>query len=222
MVPYLVDLSGVAFFAASGAMAAGRKNLDLLGVVVIALVTAVGGGTVRDLLLARHPIFWIADPMYVYAIAGAALVAVPAVRLWRPPASAVLGADAVGLALFAVAGTRITLEAGHPPPTAVLMGAVTGTAGGVIRDVMLNDIPVLFRGGPLYATAALIGCTLYLVLAGLGVPTAASSAAGMVAVIALRAVSIAFGLGLPVFRLEDGRSDADSDGGRDRDPDGKS
>ena len=108
----VLDLIGVAVFAISGALAAGRKGLDLIGVVVLALVTAIGGGTIRDVLLDRHPIFWLADPAYPLVITAAALATVVYARTWRPPESALLVADALGLALFSVAGAQIAERAG--------------------------------------------------------------------------------------------------------------
>src|SRR5688500_6870320 len=130
VIPYLLDLVGVGVFAISGALAAGRKSLDLLGVVVIAVVTAIGGGTLRDLLLDRHPIFWIADPLYVVVIACAALATVAWTRRFRPPVNMLVIADALGLALFSVAGAQIAQDAGVSPVIVVIMGTMTGTAGG--------------------------------------------------------------------------------------------
>ena len=111
---YALDLIGVAVFAISGALAAGRKHLDLLGVIVHGLVTAVGGGTIRDVLLDRQPIFWLADPAYVLVIVASALMTVAYVRWRPPPAGALLYADAIGLAMFSVTGAQIAERAGCP------------------------------------------------------------------------------------------------------------
>lgn len=201
-IPYLLDLLGVSVFAISGALAAGRKSLDLLGVVVIAVVTAIGGGTLRDLLLDRHPIFWIADPVYVGVIAGAAMATVAWTRRFHPPEKMLLIADALGLALFSVAGAQIAQAAGVPPVIAVIMGAMTGTAGGMLRDVLTNEIPVILRPDTeLYATAAIAGITLYLVLEWMGVPRGPAALAGMAAVAGLRFTAILGRLRLPVFSL---------------------
>src|SRR5687767_9771959 len=127
---YYLDLLGVAVFAISGALAAGRKRLDLLGVVVLALVTAIGGGTIRDLLLDRHPIFWLEDPWYVIVITAAALATVLLARHRRPGEPLLLYADAAGLALFSVAGARIAEHAGLPPFAGIVLGTITGAAGG--------------------------------------------------------------------------------------------
>ena len=202
MIPYLLDLVGVAVFAISGALAAGRKSLDLLGVVVIAVVTAIGGGTLRDLLLGRHPIFWIDDPLYVVVIAAAALATVAWTRRFRPPVNTLVIADALGLALFSIGGARIAQDAGLSPVIVVIMGTMTGTAGGMIRDVLTAEIPMILRPEmELYATAAIAGIALYLALEALGVPRPAAALAGMAAIAALRFAAIRGNLKLPVFSL---------------------
>jgi len=204
---YLLDLVGVAVFAISGALAAGRKGLDLLGVVVIAAITGVGGGTLRDLLLDRHPIFWILDPTYVVVILVAALATVVYVRLRPPPGPALLIADALGLALFAIAGAQIAeaqIPAGVPlaPIIVVLMGTMTGVAGGVLRDVLTAQVPVILRRD-VYASAAIAGILGYLGLKALGMPPTPASLVGMGVVVGLRLLAILKGLRLPVFRLPD-------------------
>jgi uncharacterized membrane protein YeiH len=159
MVLYLLDLLGVAVFAVSGALAAGRKGLDMLGVIVIAVVTAVGGGTLRDLLLDRHPIFWIADPTYLVVISVSALLTLSYVRRRPPPGNSLLIADALGLALFTIMGAQIAEGAGLSPIIIVLMGTMTGVAGGVLRDVLSAEVPFILRRD-LYATAAIAGASL--------------------------------------------------------------
>lgn len=189
-------------FTISGALAAGRKSLDLLGVVVIAVVTAIGGGTLRDLLLDRHPIFWIDDPVYIAVIAAAALATVAWTRRFHPPDRMLLIADALGLALFSVAGAQIAQGAGLSPVIVVIMGTMTGTAGGMIRDVLTAEIPLILRPEmQLYATASIAGIALYLVLEAVGLPRAPASYAGMAAVAALRFAAILINLKLPVFSL---------------------
>ena len=139
---YWADLAGVAVFAVSGALAGGRKGLDLLGVVVVAALTAVGGGTTRDLLLDRHPIFWIADPTYLVVIGAAALATFVYVRVRPPPLGALLVADALGLALFTMTGAQVAESAGLAPIIVVVMATMTGAAGGVLRDIMCAEIPL--------------------------------------------------------------------------------
>jgi uncharacterized membrane protein YeiH len=125
MVLYLLSLLGVGVFAASGALAAGRKGFDWIGVVVIAGVTAVGGGTIRDVLLDRHPIFWIADPLQLVVILAAAALTLVYVRFRKPPWTALLSADALGLALFSISGAQVAEQRGLPATTAALLGMAT-------------------------------------------------------------------------------------------------
>jgi uncharacterized membrane protein YeiH len=197
---YVLDLLGVAVFAVSGVLAAGRKSLDLLGVLVIATLTAIGGGTVRDLLLDRHPIFWISQPTYLVVISVAAVLTIIYVRVRRPPGDALLYADALGLALFTIAGAQIAEAAGLSPIIVVLMATITGVAGGVLRDVLCAEIPLILRRD-IYATAAIVGASAYLLAEMLGVPRPWASGLGMAAVAILRVVAIVRGLALPTFRL---------------------
>ena len=157
-------------FAVSGVLAAGRKGLDVLGVAVIAVVTAIGGGTLRDLLLDRHPIFWIANTAYLWVILAATAVTLGYVRFWAASRRTLLVADALGLAFFTIGGVDIAQQTGQADLIALLMGTMTGVAGGVLRDVLLGEIPLIFRPGRLYATAAIVGAGLYVLLEGRGVP----------------------------------------------------
>ena len=201
MLLYLLDLVGVAVFAISGALAAGRRGLDLFGVLVLGTVTAIGGGTIRDLLLDRHPMFWLADPAYIIVIVSSALLTVAYAR-WRPaPRAALLVADALGLALFSVAGAQIAERTGLPALSGVLLGTVTGIAGGAVRDVLTAEVPLVLRGGRLYATAAIAGTSAYFLLSRAGVDRGVASLAGMFVCAALRMASIWWGLTLPVFML---------------------
>jgi uncharacterized membrane protein YeiH len=206
MLRYLLDLTGVAVFAVSGAIAAGRRAMDLIGVMALAVVTAIGGGTIRDILLSRHPIFWLADPAYLIVIVAAALITVAYAR-WRPvPRATLLVADALGLAVFSVIGAQIAEASGLPAVSCVLLGTVTGTAGGVVRDVLSAEVPLLFRGGNLYATAAMVGTTTYFLLERAGVPRVLASQAGMIVCAGLRFAAIWWRLQLPTFTLPEERS----------------
>lgn len=197
------DLFGVGVFAVSGALAAARKRLDLLGVVVIAMVTAIGGGTTRDLLLDR-PVFWTAQPRYLYIILLSALLTVLWTRRFRPPDRALLMADALGLALFSISGAQIAERIGMSGVVCVIMGTITGVAGGMIRDVLTAEIPMVIRRGQIYATAAIVGIIAYLVLhRSLGTREAPAALAGMAAIAVLRISAIARDWTLPVFALDD-------------------
>ncbi|HYB44708.1 MAG TPA: trimeric intracellular cation channel family protein [Candidatus Methylomirabilis sp.] len=197
---YLLDLFGVVVFALSGALAAGRARLDLLGVFVLAAVTAIGGGTIRDLLLNRHPIFWISDPLYLVVILATAMGTVVYERFYPQPGEMLLVADALGLALFAIVGARIAEAARLSAIIIVLMGTMTGVAGGVLRDVLSARIPLLLQRD-IYATAAIAGICLYLLAQAVGIPRPWAFALGLVGVFALRLFAIRYNLQLPVFRL---------------------
>jgi uncharacterized membrane protein YeiH len=202
VILHALSLLGVAVFAVSGALAAGRKSFDWIGVGAIAVVTAIGGGTLRDLLLDRHPIFWIEDPTYLCVVFGAAAFTIFWFRSRRPPDGALLVADALGLALFTISGAQLAEMEGLPGVIVVAMGALTGAAGGVLRDVLCNDVPLLF--GPsqtLYATAAIAGATVYLVLQGVGVAQTPAALAGMAVVASLRLAAITWQLRLPGARV---------------------
>lgn len=199
LVLHAIELLGVAVFAISGALAAGRRSLDLIGVVVIATVTAVGGGTLRDLLLDRT-VFWIADPAYLYVSLIAALLTVLYARYRHPPERLILYADALGLALFSISGAQIAQSLGHGGIVVVIMGASTGVAGGLLRDVLCAEIPLILRRGRMYASASIAGVVAYLVLETLLDRTLAAML-GMLAIAGLRLAAIAWDLTLPVFSL---------------------
>ena len=199
MILHTLDLAGVAVFAVSGVLAARNRGLDLLGVVVIAAITAIGGGTLRDLLLNRHPIFWITDARYLIVIIATALLAVGYVWLRPPPENALLVADALGLALFSLSGAQVAETAQCPPIIVVLMGTMTGVTGGILRDVITAQVPLMLQR-EIYATAAIAGVAVYLALQALGVPHAPAVGAGMAVVVALRLLAIRWEVHLPVFR----------------------
>lgn len=206
MFLYLLDLIGVAVFAASGAMAAGRTRLDLLGVAVIATVTAIGGGTMRDVLLNRHPVFWIRDPTYLVVILAAAGLTLLYVRFRALPRTSLLIADALGLALFTISGARIAEERDLHGVIVVVMGTITGSAGGLLRDVLSAEVPLLLRQTDLYATAAIAGATAYLLLQAAGVERTPAALLGMTTVAGLRMAAISWGLRLPVLDVPEERT----------------
>lgn len=200
---YVLGLVGAAVFAASGALAAGRKRFDLMGVGVIAVVTAMGGGTLRDTLLNR-PVFWISDPTYLWVTLAAAGLTVLYVRFFRPPSATLLVADAIGLAFFTISGAQLAEQQLFPGLIVVVMGTMTGVAGGVLRDVLSAEVPLLFRKSEtLYATAAITGASAYLLLEQVGLQRTHAAVAGMAVVALLRFAAIAWRLRLPAFEVED-------------------
>jgi uncharacterized membrane protein YeiH len=197
----VLDLVGVGVFAVSGTLAAGRKRFDLIGVGVIAVVTALGGGTLRDLLMNR-PIFWFTDTAYLIAIFAAAALTMVYVRFRHPPERELEIADALGLALFAMTGSQIAETAQLPGLIVIVIAVVTCTFGGVMRDVLCNEVPIILVRGNIYASAVIAGSACYVFLQNLGVPRACASFSGMAVVAGLRLASIYWNLTLPVFDLE--------------------
>ncbi|WP_043112551.1 trimeric intracellular cation channel family protein [Solimonas flava] len=197
----ILDFAGVGVFAVSGALAAGRKRLDLFGVVVIATVTAIGGGTLRDLLMNRT-VFWFADPAYLIAIFVAAPLTMLYVRYRHPPEKQLEIADALGLAMFSISGARIAENAQLPGLIAVVIAVITGTFGGVVRDVLCNEIPMILRRGQMYASAVVAGALSYVLLQRLGLDRDLAAFAGMALIAALRLAAIWWNLTLPVFDLD--------------------
>ncbi len=204
VVLYYLDLFGTAVFAVSGALAAGKQRMDGFGVLVIAAVTAVGGGTVRDLLLDRHPVFWIADLRYLGVITGAGALTFVYITVFRPPRQALEVADAFGLAVFAVVGAKVAAGAGVSPLIVVLMSGVTATVGGMIRDVLCNETPLILRR-EIYATAALGGGALYIALSALPLADAAVAASTIAVVFAVRIAALHWRLHLPSLRVNRSR-----------------
>ena len=196
----LIDYAGVAVFAASGALAAARKSLDVLGVVVIATVTAIGGGTIRDLLLAR-PVFWTQHPTHLYVILAAALATLAYTRRFHPPERLLAILDALGLAFFTISGAQIAEGLEYTGIVVVVMGTLTGVAGGALRDLLTGEIPIILRKGQIYATAAIAGAAVYGALQWAGVPRGIAASAGMVLIAATRLGAIVFNWTLPVVGL---------------------
>jgi uncharacterized membrane protein YeiH len=200
---YLADLFGVAVFAITGALMAGRKSMDLFGVLVIAVITALGGGTLRDLILDNHPVSWIRNDTYILVASLAAVGTVLWVRLTRPiHERGLLIADAFGLAVFTVIGTEVALQHNMPYSTAVIMGVMTGVAGGVMRDVICNEIPLIFQK-EIYATACIFGSLVFIALRELQTPHWLDTGIAMLSVLLTRLAAIRWRLSLPRFHLLD-------------------
>jgi uncharacterized membrane protein YeiH len=196
VLPYL-DLFGIAVFAASGALAATARGQTFVTAAFFALVTGVGGGSVRDLLIGA-PVFWVHDPLVaVVCLAAAALIWVTPQRWWAGEALDWL--DAFGLAAYAVFGAAKALQFGVPPVPAVLMGVITACVGGIIRDVLAGEPSILMRP-ELYVTAAALAAALHVGLSSAGAPPFAAAAVAASAGFALRAAAIRWKLRLPAYR----------------------
>ncbi|HEV8045100.1 MAG TPA: trimeric intracellular cation channel family protein [Rubrobacter sp.] len=204
MMIYVLDLFGVAVFAVSGALTAGRKSMDLFGVIVVAVITAIGGGTVRDLLLDRRPIFWIEDPTYLVVILAATAATILHGRFFTPPRASLLVADAFGLALFTFIGAQAAYEAGVPNLIVVVMGAITGAAGGVMRDVLCAEVPLILRR-EIYATASVAGAVVFVLLQSIGAGGLIVALIPIATAFVLRLAAIRFDLHVPPFPPRDGQ-----------------
>ena len=200
---YYFDLFGTAVFAFSGVLVAGRLRMDAIGVIVLAAVTAIGGGTIRDLLIGARPIFWIQDPTYLWVILATAAVGMWLARVPRRlPWYALPVADAFGLALFVVIGAKKALLFGTSGMVAVVMGVITGVAGGLIRDVLAREIPMVLQK-EIYATACIFGGVLYTTSVALELAHIPAMLISMLGVLAVRIPAIFRHLSLPSFTLRD-------------------
>lgn len=202
LIPF--ETIGVAVFALTGALMAARKGMDPFGFALLATLTGVGGGTLRDLLIGTRPVFWVGDPSdvlvclvvaeLVFALGPKRVAAMEGGRRGR----VLLWADALGLALFSITGTAKALAAGVPALSAIALGTITATFGGIIRDIFAGTTPLVLRQ-EIYVTAAALGAGVMVALQALGLPLTLSAGAGFGAALILRALAILRGWSLPTF-----------------------
>ena len=195
---YWVGMAAVAVNALTGVLDSGRKRMDLIGALLVGVATALGGGTVRDLLLDRN-VFWVGDQTYLIAALGTGLVTFFVARAFAEPPRLFLIPDALGLALFTIVGTQVALQWHTPWLTASLMGVITGVVGGVLRDILCNDVPLVFLQGELYATAAWAGALALIGLQQVGVSPVVAAWLAMGVVLVLRLAAIRFHITLPTL-----------------------
>jgi len=195
---YWIGLAAVAVSALTGVLDAGRQKMDIVGVVMVGCATALGGGTVRDLLLDRT-VFWIGDQTYLIVALATTLLTFFAVRGLRLPPRLFLIPDAIGLALFTIIGTQVALAWQAPWLVATLLGVITGVVGGILRDVLCNQVPLIFVRGELYASAAWAGALVLVGLQTLGVSALIAAWIGMAVVLAARLLAMAFRITLPTY-----------------------
>lgn len=197
----LLEHLGIAVAALTGVLAAKGKRIDLFGVLVLALVTSFGGGTVRDLIVGDLPVFWLQSPAFLFTATTVALLAFIAVRAWKIPVQGLLVADAFALGLFTMIGVSKGVSLGFEGSVAVLLGVVTGVAGGIIRDVLLGEVPLVFRPEiHLYATAAMCGGIVFTLLRLGPVPEPTAILIGFLLVLVLRLMGIKWRISLPLFK----------------------
>lgn len=198
-VLYILDLIGTFVFAISGVRLAAKKDLDLFGAAVIGFVTAVGGGTVRDVLLGSFPVGWVNNLYYPILI----VLAVPVTYVFRQQLvnlkRTLFIFDTIGIAIFTILGLQKALSLGIHPAIAIVMGMVSAVVGGVIRDILCNEIPLIFRK-EIYATACLIGALVYFVLEKTSIPQEISTITTVLTIVAIRILAIKYDWGLPKMK----------------------
>jgi uncharacterized membrane protein YeiH len=198
-----LDWFGVAVFAVTGALVASRKQMDIFGFALLATVTGIGGGSLRDVLLGNLPVFWVKQPAYVAICVAVSVVVFFTAHIPESRYRLLMWLDAVGLSFFCVVGAGKGLAAG--PFIAVVMAVVTASFGGIIRDVIGGEIPFLLRK-EIYVTAALAGAVVFVGGAALGLPETAAAIAGFAVCFAIRALGLLYGLSLPTYRARPGRT----------------
>lgn len=200
LVLQIVEAAAVVVSAIAGMIIASNKRMDLVGTFALACMNAFGGGTMRDLLLDNRPFYWMANWWFFLAILAIAIPFVYSVRVFRLATEVhrrSVKTDALGLALFTISGAGIALAHDAPLVVAVLMGVVAGTTGGVLRDIVVNELPDLFRPGGLYATASLAGAVTFVGCLHQQLDYTSSAIAGATLVVLLRLLSVRLGVAMP-------------------------
>ncbi len=195
---YALDILGTIAFAISGTLAAMHKRLDLFGVFIIAFVTAVGGGTLRDILIDRALVSWMQDLNYIYAIAVATIFAIIIRKKIAYLRSSLFLFDTIGLGIFTIIGTEIGIQQQLHPIITVILGTLTATFGGVLRDILCNEIPVIFRK-EIYAMACIAGSIVFIVLSNMKINTDTNYIITTLIVIIIRLLAVKFKLSLPTL-----------------------
>jgi len=201
---HLLDYAGVAVFAATGALAASRLRLDIVGFIFLAAITGVGGGTLRDLLLGKLPVFWIKEPLFIGICVIVAVLVFFTAHLVESRYRLLLWLDAIGMAAYCVMGAMIGIEYGISPYAAIVTGISTATFGGIFRDVISGEKSVLLSD-EIYISAALLGSTSFVFLFSMGVPQIVAVFVGVLLAFGLRAAALLFGWTTPRYKPRQGR-----------------
>lgn len=196
-----IDMVGVSFFAIAGALAAGRKHMDLFGVIVLGCVTAIGGGTVRDIILGAYPVFWVEDPRFFLVAVVSAIGTFALARRRMLPVRFMMYADAAGLAVFTVLGFQKGFLLTQSYGIGIIMGVMTGVVGGIIRDVLSDEIPLIFRR-EIYASASLSGAIILALISHFYGSGFVAIVVAVLTVLTIRLVAIRWNISLPVFALD--------------------
>lgn len=198
----VLDWFGLCVFAVTGSLVASRKEMDIVGFALLGSVTGIGGGTIRDVLLGVEPVFWVRQPAYLITCVTVSSVMFFLAHIPQSRERMLLWFDAVGLALFSVTGTVSALAAGADAVIAIAMGVATATFGGIIRDILGGESPIILKQ-EIYITAALLGSTVFVVLSRLGVSPDPSAGLALLAAFSLRAAALRWNLSLPRYRARD-------------------
>lgn len=199
----ILDIIGVFVFAISGVLAAINKKLDLFGIFIIAFVTALGGGTLRDVLIGRMPVGWMQDLKYVYIIILGCIVASVFRDYLNKLRVSLFLFDTIGLGIYTLIGIEKGLEYGLHPTICIALGTMTASFGGLIRDILCNEIPLLLRKGTIYATICIIGGILFFGLRYLGVKDAVNELVTSLFIIVFRLAAVRYSWSLPVLTIKD-------------------
>lgn len=194
----VLDMLGTTAFAISGALVAMNKKFDPFGVFIIAFVTAVGGGTLRDVLIGRQPVVWMNDHNYIYAIFIAVIIAVVFRKNLKILSKSLFLFDTIGLGIFTIIGTEIGINANFHPIISIALGTMSASFGGVIRDILCNEIPVIFRK-EIYATACILGAITFIILNKLNLDATVIYVSTTLIVIIIRLIAVKLHLTLPLF-----------------------
>lgn len=203
-----LDYAGVAVFAATGALAASRKQLDMIGFVFLAAVTGIGGGTFRDIVLGATPVFWVQKPLYLIVCVAVAVIVYFTAHLVESRYRLLLWFDAIGLSAYAVMGAAKGLALTGSPTVAMVTGMMTATFGGILRDLLAGEPSVLMRP-EIYLTAALAGSGVYVAATLLSAPLLAASAAGVITAFAVRGGALRYGWAFLPYKPRPGRPPED-------------
>lgn len=196
MFHLIIDILGTVAFAISGVLVAMDKKLDLFGVLIIAFVTAVGGGTLRDFLIGNTPVGWMTTPVYIITITATVVIAIIFVNKLRYFRKSLFLFDTIGIGLYTMVGVEKGLNAGLSPVMCIILGTVTASFGGVIRDILCNEIPVIFRK-EVYATICILGGLIYFVLIQFPFNTDYAYVAAILSIILMRLLAVRFKISLP-------------------------
>jgi uncharacterized membrane protein YeiH len=200
-----LDWTGTAIFAVTGALTASRKRMDIFGFILLGAVTGIGGGSLRDLMLGATPVFWVREPTYLAICVVAAAATFVLAHIPESRYRVLLWLDAAGLALFCVIGADKALAAGTTGFIAVAMGIATATFGGIIRDLLGGESPLILRK-EIYVTAALAGALVFVAAVKLGAPPISATLGGFAVCFVVRALALTYGWSLPVYRARPGRT----------------